>query len=88
MNKYMAKRCLMVDGKIYNQGDIVFTDNPIDGLELLQQENQLSEQLTAHKILRDYNVSNCITKDNPEISVIITFHNQEKFINDCLGLFF
>ncbi len=88
MNKYTAKRCLMVDGKIYNQGDIVFTDNPIDGLELLQRENQLSEQLTAHKILRDYNVSNCITKDNPEISVIITFHNQEKFISDCLGCFY
>jgi glycosyltransferase involved in cell wall biosynthesis len=88
MNKYTAKRGLMVDGKIYNQGDIVFTDNPIDGLELLEQENQLSEQLTAHKILRDYKVSNYITKEKPEISVVITFHNQEKFINDCLGCFF
>jgi len=63
----------MVDGKIYNQGDIVFTDNPIDGLELLQRENQLSEQLTAHKILRDFDISKYIVKENPEISVIITF---------------
>lgn len=88
MNKYIAKKCLIVDNKIYNQGDIVFTDNPIDGLELIQEEKKLSEEPTANYILRTESVSRYITRENPEISVIITFHNQEKFISDCLGCFF
>jgi len=75
MKKYYATRGVMVDNKIYNQGDIVFTDNPIDGLKLLDEQQQVKTYNGAY------------ISDQPIISVMITFHNKEKYCKKCIDSF-
>lgn len=75
--KWFAVKNVTIDGKIYNAGEIVFTNDTIIGLEELKEEEQLA--------IKTYNGA-YISKE-PVISVMITFHNKEKYCKKCIESF-
>lgn len=80
LKKYHAKRTITVDGKTYNSGDIVMAGFDLPGLERIYEPEEV-------KIKKKVSSSPFFGKENPVISVIVTFHNQEQFIRDCLNGF-
>ena len=75
--KWFAVKNVTIDGRVYNPGEIVYTNETIIGLEELKEEEQPA--------VRTYNGA-YISKE-PVISVMITFHNKEKYCKKCVESF-
>lgn len=80
MKKYHAITHICIDGKDYNCGDIVYSDYDLPGLE---RDNSAPEIPIRKQAPRNV----LFGSQNPKISVIITFHNQEEFVRECVGSF-
>ena len=80
MKKYYAEYALSVDGRQYNSGDIVYYHKDLPGLRRAPDE-------VIEVVRKKYPISSFINNFEPTISVIVTFHNQEKFIRKCLSAF-
>lgn len=83
--KFYAERQITINGKSYNAGDIIISHKQYPGLVPFRAK-QNHNRITI-KDVRKLPVSSMVMQSNPVISVVITFHNQEKFIRDCLDSF-
>ena len=79
MKKYYATRSVTVDGRTYNPGEIVFADRDIDGL-VRAANDDTAKDIAKRRSQR----SRYFGASNPQISVVITFHNQAEFVRECL----
>lgn len=82
MKKFYATRPVFVDGKQYNMGDIVMADRQHPGLR--ESQNQPHEKPAPRPRARR---SDLLGAERPEVSVIVTFHDQERFVKDCMDGF-
>lgn len=82
MPKFYATRLIELNGRTYNRGDIVEQNEIQDGLVLCDAVVELpSPRKRIEKNI-------LVGSDDPEISVIITFHDQKEFVDDCLEGFY
>lgn len=81
LRKYFATRYLSIDGREYNAGDIVFFEHDLDGLVLAGEDEK--EKVKAIFLPE----SKFLGLPAPFVSVVITFHNQLRFVKDCLNGF-
>ena len=79
--KYYAIKSICVDGEEYNSGDIVWSDYDLPGLVRAEKEEE------PKAIIKKLAASEFFCAPDPEVSVIITFHNQERFVFECLDGF-
>jgi glycosyltransferase involved in cell wall biosynthesis len=82
LKKFYAKRSCTVDGRTYNAGEIVMSETEVDGLERANDE-----QRPAKTKKKRYERNARLGERNPELSVVVTFHNQLEFVDQCLDSF-
>lgn len=81
MKKYHATRSVMIGSRQYATGDIVYAEVPDTfarnaGLVCIDQDYHPDPRKQPGHLVG--------MGDRPEISIVITFHDQEKFVRDCL----
>jgi len=81
IRKYCAKKSITVGGRTYNVGDIVESEFDLPGLERIEREPEPKPEIK--KLAKNSFFCN----GEPETSVIVTFHNQERFVHKCLESF-
>lgn len=82
MKKFYATRPVVIDGTSYNSGDIVMSERHHPGL----RESANFAETTPPRKPRPTR-SHFLGMDSPEVSVIVTFHDQERFVRECLDGF-
>lgn len=80
--KYYATKGITLGGITYNIGDIVWSDCDRDGLKPMEESTEINL-----KTINKGKKNDLAGSDNPIISVIITFHNQQRFVRRCLDSF-
>lgn len=84
LKKYYATRSISVNGRTYNAGDIVEHQFDIEGLRRIYEQD---EQPREKRKRCQTNPLFCQRDTKPEVSIIVTFHNQKEFIYECLDGF-
>lgn len=79
---YHAIKAVSIGGKSYNSGEIVWSENSHPSLRPIA--GNLFKWKSPEKKLPE---SPYFCGENPVVSVIITFHNQLKFVQECLDSF-
>ena len=83
MKKYFATRSMSVDGRTYNQGDIVWSEIDVPGLQRADGYETAKEIQKRRRVPQN----KLFGSAEPMISVVVTFHNQAEFVRDCIGGF-
>jgi glycosyltransferase involved in cell wall biosynthesis len=79
--KFYATKNIVIDGRDYNPGEIVWHSRQLPGLRPAEKEVP-QEVKTPRAPMSDY-----LGAEDPVISVVVTFHNQREFVKECLNGF-
>lgn len=86
--KYNVVKAITIDGKTYNDGEIIISEitlgNYMQSGFLKRIEEEEIQDKNIKKVER--NSLFCDGQD-PEVSIVVTFHNQESFVFSCLDNF-
>lgn len=77
MEKWYVTRNTTINNKEYNKGDIVICN---------EEDSLYIKSIKSKREIKTYD-GKYINNEKPIISVMVTFHNKERFVNKCIDSF-